>query len=284
MKLDALRLFRAVARAGSITAGARALGLGQSSGSSTLAQLEQQLGTPLFHRGGRGVSLTQAGERLLVRAEALLAQADDLVAELRAMHDEAVGSFVLGCHDALGGYFLPHFLPHFLDEHPRIEIRLWNRSSAEVRQAILDRDVHVGLVVNTAPHDDLVIQRAWSDRIEVFGTTGGPGVEGLASGTLVYPDREPFLSLLRRLEDAGLSPARRLPCGDLGLTRTLAASLGYGLLPRRVALDGDQRLVPLGDLPGHDDVIHLVARADLPRTRASRVFREALLRSARALD
>ena len=78
--------------------------------------------------------------------------------------------------------------------------------------------------------------------------------------------------------------ARRLTCGDLGLSRILARALGFGLLPRRVAMDGDLGLRSLGDqLPRHDDVIHLVSRADLPRTKGTRVLRDALMAQAASM-
>jgi molybdate transport repressor ModE-like protein len=282
LDLDALRTLRAVARAGSISAAARALGVGQSTVSVVVAQLEEALETPLFHRGARGVTMTAAGELLLGRAEQLLAQVDDLVAELRELRDEEAGSFVIGCHDALGGYFLPQFLPAFFAAHPRVSLTLWNRSSAEVRDAVLAREVHFGLVVNTVPHDDLVLWHGWVDRIEVFGPPGSDASD-LLRGALVYPNREPFLGLLQQLEVKGLAPARRVPCGDLGLTRRLASALGFALLPRRVALDAPGLAPVAGDLPRHDDVIHVVYRADLPKTRAARLLRDALLASAAAL-
>lgn len=285
LDLSALRLFREVARAGSMSAAARTLGMSQSTVSVAVNQLEEAVGITLLHRGSRGVSATEAGELLLRRAEDLLGLVDDVVGELNELQDDEVGSFVIGCHDALGSYFLPAFLPDFVARHPRIELTLWNRSSAEVREAVLARDVHFGLVVNTEPHDDLVIRRAWTDRIEVFGPANvDDPMAAFRSGTLVYPNREPFLTLLGRLDAEGVAPARRLPCGDLGLTRILARALGFGLLPRRVALDGDLGLRSLSDeLPRHDDVIHLVTRADLPRTKGTRVLRDALMAKAAAM-
>jgi DNA-binding transcriptional LysR family regulator len=248
-------------------------------------QLEEALGTTLLHRGSRGVSATAPGELLLRRAEELLGMVDDVVGELNELQDEEVGSFVIGCHDALGSYFLPAFLPSFVERYPRIELTLWNRSSAEVREAILAREVHFGLVVNTVPHDDLVIRRAWTDRIEVFGPASSlDPMADFRAGTLVYPNREPFLTLIGQLDAEGIAPARRLTCGDLGLTRILARALGFGLLPRRVAMDGDLGLRSLGDqLPRHDDVIHLVSRADLPRTKGTRVLRDALMVQAASM-
>jgi molybdate transport repressor ModE-like protein len=277
-----LRIFQAVARAGSITAGAKAVGVSQSTASSSISALEEHLGTTLFQRTRSGVVRTQAGDVLFTECDKVFLALEQIEREIRDLSDEAVGTFVLGCHDSLGSYFLPGFLESFLPEHPRIEIELWNRSSAEVRQAVLDRHVHFGLVVNAVPHDDLIMRTAFYDAIQIFGPAPldlADARESLRTSTLVYPNRPPFTTLLDTLHTDGFSFGRLLPTGDLGLARTLARKLGYGLLPRRVALDdGGGGLTELNNaLPRFDDQIHLLYRADLPKTQAAVLLRNAVL-------
>lgn len=290
MDLTQLRYFRAVARQGSITGGAKSLAAGQSTVSEAIRALEDELGSKLFLRTRSGVVCTEAGALLLDRADAVLVSVEQMALELRDLERGDVGRFVLGCHDSLGSYFLPGFLKPFLEENPRIDVDLWNRSSAEVRQAVLDREVHFGLVVNTAPHPDLVITRLFEDSICLFGnscTSLDEARELVARSTLVYPNRQPFVELLHRCIGAGLQPARVLACGDLGLAKSLAlGGIGPALLPRRVALDGagGSKLVLINsEIPRFDDVIHLVSRSDLPRTRAARRVREALVAYGRSL-
>lgn len=76
MELEQLRIFLAVAEQGSFTAAAKALFVSHSTTSRAVAALERELGTPLFLRQGRSVSLTAAGELLLPEAERLLAMAE----------------------------------------------------------------------------------------------------------------------------------------------------------------------------------------------------------------
>ena len=64
-----LKAFLAVAREGSITGAASTIHLAQSSVTKRVAALEAELGTPLFNRDRRGMSLTEAGERFFTRAE-----------------------------------------------------------------------------------------------------------------------------------------------------------------------------------------------------------------------
>ena len=72
-----LRTFRAVARAGSVTGAAASLDYAQSSVTAHIRALELDLGVVLFRRTARGVSLTDAGVRLLAYAEAILGLADE---------------------------------------------------------------------------------------------------------------------------------------------------------------------------------------------------------------
>lgn len=291
MDLAQLRHFRAVLREGSITGAARSLGLAQATLSASLQNLERELGTRLFFRTRTGVRPTATGEALAGRAEAMLGLAEELAATVRDLEAGEAGACTIGCYESLGAYFLPPFLAEFLPRHPGIELQLFNAPSAEVREAVLDRRVQLGLVVNCAPHDDLVLVPLFTDRIEVFAL----GVEGLVleeairrirRGPLVWCDRPVFRSLLAELDALGAGGGPRLTCGDLELVKSLClAGIGVGLLPRRVALYGHER--PLHTLhpalPTHGDDIHLVYRADLHRTRAVRVVRDELARHGRGL-
>ena len=89
MSLDSRRvlIFREVARSGSVSGGARTLGLTQPAVSQHLRALEAEIGTPLFLRGSGGVTPTEAGERLLARADRIAAElghAESELAELSA--------------------------------------------------------------------------------------------------------------------------------------------------------------------------------------------------------
>jgi len=289
MDLAQLRTFRMVARAGSVTGAARMLGQRPSTVSEAIRSLESSLDTTLFQRGRAGMSLTEAGAILRDRADGILAAVEQAVLDVQDLESGEQGRFVIGCHDTLGQYFLPRFMVGFLPSHPRIELALWNRSSAEVRDAVLDRTVHFGLVVNTAPHPDLVIVDAFTDRIAVVAPTAAADAnearQRLRDTVLVYPARQPFEGLVQRLIAAGCPPVRTLPVGDLGLARALAlGGVGLTVLPQRVAFDQPGLVELHPSLPSFDDTIHLVYRSDLHRTRAAMALRDALVAHGRSLD
>lgn len=168
MDLTHLRYFQAIARHGSLTAAARALRVSQPTLTVAMRNLEGQYRTTLLARHRTGVTLTSTGHELLRHASealALLARAEERIAGLES---DEVGAFVVGCHESLGSYFLPGFLTRFIASAPRIAITLWNGPSAAVHLAVLDRAVHLGLVVNAAPHPDLVLVPLFRDRVELL--------------------------------------------------------------------------------------------------------------------
>jgi DNA-binding transcriptional LysR family regulator len=296
MELYQLKYLVAIARSNSISGAARDLGVSQSTLSAAVSRLEQECGTTLFLRTRDGVRATETGALLVERASALLASVDRTLEEVREIETEARGRFVVGCHDSLGSYFLPELLQTLAAKMPSVELQIWNGSSMDVRDAVLRREVHFGLVVNTLPHLDLVIVNCFEDEILVMGLGPPPADLEMAeavlrAGPLVWPSRAPFDDVVRRLAARNLVSARRIPVGDLGLARSLGcAGVGPVVLPRRVAELGTPpgqtpQLVGLHpELPAFRDQIHLVFRADLHRTRAGARVREEILARGRALD
>lgn len=291
MDLPLLRTFRTVAREKSLTGAARVLGVSQPTVSVAIKNLEEELRTTLLVRTRSGVELTATGELLLERADGILALVSDTTEAIRDLETDDVGTFTFGCYESLGAYFLPGFLRDFLPRHPGVALQLWNGSSASVRQAILDRTVDIGLVVNCESHPDLVIIDVFGDVIELVavGPTAGGDLESARArverGPLVWCDRPVFRALVNRLTEMGAGPHRTLVCGDLELVKSLVLSgLGVGMLPRRVARYGNTSLQTLHpDLPHTADRIHLVYRGDVHRTRAARTLKEALVAYGRSL-
>src|SRR5438094_658615 len=111
--LDHLRYFQAVARCGSLSAAARVLQISQPGLTAVIKQLEESFGTRLLVRLRTGVSLTTTGEELLRFANESLARLDEVEQRIKGLECDDVGSFVIGCHESLGAYFLPQWMTSF---------------------------------------------------------------------------------------------------------------------------------------------------------------------------
>ncbi|MBK7824258.1 MAG: LysR family transcriptional regulator [Nannocystis sp.] len=188
MELAQLRYFREIARLGSMTAAARALGLRQPTLSAAVRQLEEELGATLLQRHRGGASLTAAGSELLRHADEIFALLDRAAAGIAGLEHDLVGHFVLGCHESLGAYFLPRLLPVVLKDAPKIALSLRNAPSAEVLAAVLEREVHLGLVVNPHPHPDLVMVPLFADAVDFF-VRAPANAPAAPSGAAIYAPR-----------------------------------------------------------------------------------------------
>ena len=166
--LTQLRYFREIARAGSMTGAARSLRVSQPTVSVAVKQLEASLDTTLFMRHRGGVSLTASGEELLRHVDEVMAVLDRAVERISGLDHGLTGSFVIGCHESLGAYFLPEFLQRVLREAHEIAVTLHNDSSSSILDAVVSRDVHFGLVVNPRKHPDVVLTELFRDAIDVF--------------------------------------------------------------------------------------------------------------------
>ena len=121
--LRQLEYFVAVAEAGTVTAAADRVHLSQSAMSTALADLERVLGVQLLVRHhARGVTLTRAGEELLIAARELLRQAEDLESTAHALGEGLVGRVRLGCFAILSPYLLPPLLAAVDEQLPGLQV------------------------------------------------------------------------------------------------------------------------------------------------------------------
>ncbi len=289
--LTHLKYFRTIAQCGSMTAAARVLKVSQPTITVAVKNLEEELKTTLLQRNRNGVTLTSTGQELLRYAHEMFDLLDRAEQSIAGLETEEAGRFVIGCHESLCAYFLPEFMIGFLRDAPRIEVSLWNGTSAAVVDAVVAREVDFGLVVNPRSHPDLVIVDLFRDAVDVFVAPHllehSTPEELLATRPLVFAGRVgQCQDLIDQLAKKGHLP-RLLSCGDLELTKSLAlAGVGVALLPRRVAAYGHPgKLVRLDPkMPFFPDKISLLYRADLHRMKAAMRLKEALVTHGKKLD
>jgi DNA-binding transcriptional LysR family regulator len=157
MELRQLQLFLAAAEDGSITAAARRMGLTQPGLSRQIKALEEELGVGLFTRGAHSVTLTPAGMVLAEEGRKLLERAERVVSRVRA---EAEGEPLrIGYAPSLAGPLLGQALERFSQLHPRVRVRLFDCSSAEMREGLAQGKFDV---VVTVPWEGDARAVAWT--------------------------------------------------------------------------------------------------------------------------
>lgn len=119
-----LKAFKAVAEHQSFRRAADLMGVSRSSLSHTLRTLERRLGTRLLHRTTRSVSLTESGERLLLRLGPLLGELDTLLEEASSLEGKITGRLRINASEAAIRLLLERVVPRFLTLYEDVELDL----------------------------------------------------------------------------------------------------------------------------------------------------------------
>ena len=143
LESDLLRTFLAVARHGNVTRAAEALHRTQSAISVQIGRLEQRLGSKLFLRQARGVSLTESGESLRVAAERIVGELDRTAAAFCA--SPIGGQVRIGIPDEYGSAVLPDILAAFAARHPAVEVFVQCGFSTAFPQAVARSDLDLAV-------------------------------------------------------------------------------------------------------------------------------------------
>lgn len=167
MNWDDMRLFLAVARTGSISGGARQLGVQHSTVSRRLRSLEEKLGARLIERKKTGYELTVAGENIKQSAirieremigvdEALLGKDTNLVGPLRVTAINNMASSVL----------MPMFA-RFSDEHPQVDLHI---IVSNIDASLAQREADIAIRLTNSPTDTLIGKRMLTVASTIYGS------------------------------------------------------------------------------------------------------------------
>lgn len=135
INVDELEAFIAVAQAGSFRQAAERLSTSQPTITNRIQKLEERLGLKLFSRTTRRVALTEAGSRIVPRAERAMLDLARMVADAREEADLKRGRVVVGASPTVAAALLVPLLREFMTKYPDVEVRL----SDDFRAPLLER-------------------------------------------------------------------------------------------------------------------------------------------------
>jgi DNA-binding transcriptional LysR family regulator len=161
--LRQLEYFVAVAESGSITGAAERVHLSQSAMSTALAELERALDVQLLLRHhARGVTLTAAGEQLLIASRRLLAQAGELSSEAHGLGHGLAGALSIGCFEVLAPYVLPDLIATCAERYPQLRLDTHEADLDGLAEGVLTGRFELGLGYELAPDPRLVVDRVFT--------------------------------------------------------------------------------------------------------------------------
>ncbi len=146
MNFRQLELFIAISDTGSFSRGAEAVLLTQSTVSQHMAALENELGTELFDRLGRGVVLTAGGEKFLVHARRILAERDILRQSMASFQGLENTLLKIGASNIPANYLIPPVLPALKQKHPGITITMLTGDSREMIAFLEKAEIELAVV------------------------------------------------------------------------------------------------------------------------------------------
>ncbi|HWB47975.1 MAG TPA: LysR family transcriptional regulator [Stellaceae bacterium] len=289
MDWDKLRVFHAVAEAGSFTHAGESLNLSQSAVSRQISALEESLSVPLFHRHARGLILTEQGELLFKTARevfAKLAMAEGLISESK---DRPKGPLKITTTVAFGSIWLTPRIREFLDLYPEIQVSLVVDDS-ELDLSMREADVAIRM---SPPRQPDLIQRhlvsvqvhiyATSEYLQRYGTPQRP--EDLEEHRIIIygEDARPPVPGVNWLIEVGAKSGQdRRPIltvnNTYGMLRAITSGLGIAALPDFVANEHNNLVRVLPEVSGPPNEAYFVYPEELRTSKRISVFRDFLLR------
>jgi DNA-binding transcriptional LysR family regulator len=174
MDLHKLRTFSIVAAEGNITRAARRLSTSQPAISKQLSELEESLGTPLFHRLPRGVRLTEAGHILRQHADRIFQEEGAAESELAALSGLTRGRLTVGASTTIGSYLIPQLFGAFHRAHPEVRLELEIANTSLVQAMVVDDRIDLGLIEGFVAAEQLVAEVVHYDEMVAIAGPAHP--------------------------------------------------------------------------------------------------------------
>lgn len=168
MDWDKLRIFHAVADAGSLTHAGDTLHLSQSAVSRQVRALEESLNTTLFHRHARGLILTEQGELLFDATKAMVKRLEAASARIRDSEEEVFGDLRVTTTFGFGTLWLAPRLPKLYEKYPDLNIELM------LEERLLDlpmREADVAIRMKEPSQADLIRKRLMTLRMRMYASS-----------------------------------------------------------------------------------------------------------------
>jgi len=290
MDWDKLRVFHAVAEAGSLTRAGEALNLSQSAISRQVSGLEESLDVPLFHRHARGLILTEQGDLLFRTVQEMFGKLSMTEQRIIESKQSPKGPLKVTTTVAFGSVWLTSRIKDFLELYPDIDVSLV-LADTELDLSMREADIAIRMMAPT--QSDLVQRRLMTMRYQVFAAPDYLKHNGMPKNPsdldnhrlIVYgEDARPPAAGLNWLLGAGKKKdqALRKPALKVnsiyGIFRAVESGLGIAALPDYMHRESESLVEILPELRGPSVDTYFVYPEELRNSQRIIVFRDFLIR------
>ncbi|MGA3880079.1 LysR family transcriptional regulator [Bacillus pumilus] len=231
------KVFLTVVECGSFTKAGEKLGLTQSGVSHNIAKLESELGVVLLRRNRNGLSLTDAGERVMPHIRQIVHHASLLEQEAALIQGMEVGIIKIGTFSSFSSKMLPQLIHRFTKGYPNIQVELYEGGYEEIEEWIASGTVDVGFLTQpsrefeTVPlfQDELVVLMQEDHR---FHTKKVIEVDSFHDESFIMPKAGCDLLIKKLLKERGVKPQVLFEIGDNNtLISMVQEGLGVTIIP-----------------------------------------------------
>ena len=282
MDWDKLRIFHAVADAGSLTHAGEKLNLSQSAVSRQIRGLEEQLNTNLFHRHARGLILTEQGELLFDATAAMSKRLDTAAARIRDSEEEVFGKLRVTTTTGFGTLWLAPRLPKLYEKYPDLKVDLM------LEERVLDlpmREADVAIRMKEPSQADLVRKKLMMIKMCLYASPaylaehGTPQrLEDMSDHRLICQNTD------SDQVNAGLQLVQQLMMYDVrsmltvnnyfGVLQGVIHNLGIGVLPDYLIEDFPDLVQVLPDIESADVPVFLAYPEELRASKRVAAFKD----------
>lgn len=284
MDWDKLRIFHAVADAGSLTHAGEILHLSQSAVSRQIRALEDSLNTTLFRRHARGLLLTEQGELLFEATRTMTKRLDATAARIRDSEDDVFGELRVTTSTGFGTLWLAPRLPRLFDRYPKLKIDLM------LEERLLDlamREADVAIRMKEPSQADLIRRRLMQTQIRFYATrsylekAGTPtSLEDLSEHRLVT--QSPHSPQVRAGSEfvqplVSNQPSLLTVNNYFGILQAVIHGVGIGSLPDYVTADFPDLINVLPEICSAPIPVYLAFVEELRHSKRVCAFRDFVL-------
>lgn len=282
MDWDKLRIFHAVADAGSLTHAGDSLHLSQSAVSRQVRALEESLNTTLFHRHARGLILTEQGELLFDATTSMIKRIDAATARIRDSEEEVFGELRVTTTHGFGALWLAPRLSKLYAKFPELNIDLM------LEERVLDlpmREADVAIRMKEPSQADLIRKKLMSIRMRLYASpdylnaNGVPEqLEDMRSHRLICQNTNSAqvsagMALVQHLMSYDL-PATLTVNNYFGVLQAVISNLGIGVLPDYIIEDFPHVKRVLPDVESVEVPVFLAYPEELRQSKRVTAFRD----------
>jgi DNA-binding transcriptional LysR family regulator len=237
-----LRLFVAVIEHGTIAATAARHHIAAAAVSKRISELEAQLNTQLLMRSNKGITPTAAGVALINMARPVLADLDNIVAQMHDFSRGTRGSVRVLANISVMTQFMPQALKSFLEKYPLVQVSLEEKVSTAIIRGIEDNTADIGIFTQVPHGDNIEVYPFRNDDLVLIVPHGHP-LSGRTAVTFadtidyeyvgLHVGSSLNFQLVRAASDLGRSLKLRIQVSGYDAQCLMVeAGLGIGILPR----------------------------------------------------